>query len=666
MGTLIEVSRCSFISSLTMAKVYATPPSIDKLSDLFQDFYLQAESNILTHIQSLSTRQYRESSPAPSVSSRTSNHIIGSGKPNAKASKDTLSLNEKSAPEQQMLTPSEVAERRKARRLLEQKRIALEEAVEKRVCEGIYDRIWRHRSTLDEVRDEKLRSRTAALALVGINLKDLGIIFDGSATPDVSSATLASQVEEWISKAREGLVKMNEAKCPLGKLQSLASTHQHIVDLLTKLHQSSSSADEILPTLIYTLITSPPEGLNVISNLHFIQRFRSANKINGEAAYCLTNLEAAITFLETVDLATLRADEALEGPPKSSSRPTTPRSETPSSWIPGIPSSASLSSPATTPLTAVPTQLSSASLSHPLRSPLTAKPLPSPTPSPSHERRLSNIFQPPAKAFGAASDAVRTTADTGFRNISNTLDSSFKLLFGRLKEQHVQGEGATANVRIFVPKTLDDSRNLVSPRPLLDEDGNISEVSSFADQVDDPDNTSPKVSDDRLLELISGQKTMRDRSVDSTLSTDSNGKRVAFTAESISARGNAGSPVHQLPVQANAPTSVPNSAVESMRNLGNTLNPLNRLAGMNVMRGFGRSNSSSSVTPTPPPAPLNVEPTLEKDRVAADRGGEKAEPPIQRFLDLGEVGELRIGDVSELLKDYQRLAGVLKGMDAFQ
>jgi len=659
---LMEVSGCSFISSLTTAKVYATPPSIDKLAELFQDFYLQAESNILTHIQSLLTRQYRDSSPAPSVSSRNSNHIIAGAKLNAKASKDTLSLSEKSAPEQQMLTPSEVAERRKARRLLEQKRIALEEAVEKRVCEGIYDRIWRHRSTLDEVRDEKLRSRTAALALVGINLKDLGIEFNGSATPDISSATLASQIEEWISKARDGLVRMNEAKCPLGKLQSLASSHQHIVDLLTKLHQSSSSADEILPTLIYTLITSPPEGLNVISNLHFIQRFRSANKINGEAAYCLTNLEAAITFLETVDLATLRADEALEGPPKSSSRPTTPRGEPPSPWSPGIPSSASLSSPATTPLTAVPTQLGSLPLSHPLRSPLAAKPLPSPTPSPSHERRLSNIFQPPAKAFGAASDAVRTTADTGFRNISNTLDSSFKLLFGRLKEQHVQGDGTTANGTIIVPKTLDDARKLVSPRPLLDEDGNISEVSSFAD---DADTLSPKASDDRLLELISGRRLMRDRSVDSALSTDSNSKRVAFAAEAKSTKDNAGSPVHTAPIPVPTPSSVPNAAVESMRNLGNSLNPLNRLAGMNVMRGFGRSNSSSSATPTltQMPAALNVQgpQALEKDK----ERGEKVEGPIQRFLDVGGIEELRIGDVAELLRDYQRLAGVLRGMGAF-
>ena len=643
------LSEPSFIASLTTAKVYSTPPSIDKLADLFQDFYLQAEANISTHIQILSSRQYRDSSPAPSISSKAS---IKSSRLNSKPSKDTLNTSEKAAPEQQMLTPSEVSERRKARRLLEQKRLLLEEAVEKRVCEGVYDRIWRHRSTLDEVRDEKLRSKTAALALVGIGLGDLGIDFNGSTKPEVSSASLASHIEEWTVKARDGLMRMNDSRCPLGKLQHLASAHQNIVDLLTNLHQSSSSADEILPTLIYTLITSPPEGINVISNLHFIQRFRSANKINGEAAYCLTNLEAAITFLETVDLASLRADEAVQGPSKGPGQPSTPHSETFNPWSPGAPSSASLSSPAATPLTAVPSHRGSVPFTHPLRSPVNATP--SPPVSPAHERRLSNLFQPPAKAFGAASDAVRNTADTGFRNISNTLDSSFKLLFGRLKEQHFQGEGADSQGTIIVPKTLDDARKLVSPRPLLDEDGNISEASSFADQADDgPDNGSAK-NDDRLLDLISVRKVSRDRSVDSVLSTGSVGKRVAFDK---ALKDNAGLPSHQPSLQTPTPSSVPNAAVESMRNLGNSLNPLNRLAGMNVMRGFGRS------TPTPTSTPAPLQPTdLSPEKTIGDRSAFLVEPPIQRFLETIEAENLRIKDVAELLRDYQRLAGFLKGL----
>ena len=57
--------------------------------------------------------------------------------------------------DQQMLTPSEISDRKKQRRQLEVKRLALEEAVEKGVCEKVYSKIWRHRTTDDQERDEK-------------------------------------------------------------------------------------------------------------------------------------------------------------------------------------------------------------------------------------------------------------------------------------------------------------------------------------------------------------------------------------------------------------------------------------------------------------------------------------------------------------------------------
>lgn len=334
------------------------------------------------------------------------------------SSGDSLAPLVGAVPEQQMLTPQEIYDRRKARRLLEHKRVALEEAVERRVCERIYKRVWRHRSTLDEVRDEKLRSRTAALALVGIGLPDLGVTFDKPSSKGETSASPDTEIEVWISKAREGLLKMNDARYPLGKLQHLTATHKCIVDLLTNLHQSSSSADEILPTLIYTLITTPTEGINVISNLHFAQRFRNTNKIDGEAAYCLTNLEAAISFLETVDLATLRSDEALEGPPKSSSRPSTPRSEQYTEWNPDSPPLEGRSALENSPATAT-----SISVIQPLQSPPQSPPNTRQTAPqlPEHKRRVSDLFQPSASALGAAGDAVRNTADQGFRNIRYVL-----------------------------------------------------------------------------------------------------------------------------------------------------------------------------------------------------------------------------------------------------
>ena len=544
-----------------------------------------------------------------------------------------------------MLTPQEISDRRKARRMLDRKRTALEEAVERRVCERVYNRIWRHRSTLDDVRDEKLRSRTAALALVGIGLRDLGITFDTS-----QSDSAESEVEEWISKARNGLLRMNEAKYPLGKLQQLAAAHKSIVDLLTALHQSSSSADEILPTLIYTLITTPPEGINVISNLHFIQRFRAASKVDGEAAYCLVNLEAAITFLETVDLASLRSDEALEGPPKSTSRPSTPQKEVRPEWTSGRKASTSISSLSAPPLAVASPPPTS---DHPLQFPEITRPS-APT-TPSHQRKLSNLFQPPANALGAAGDAVRSTADQGLKTIGNTLDSSFKLLFGRLKEQQVAGDGADANGTIVVPKTLDDARKLVGPKAEEEEDI-LPSTNPLAEHPDEEAAGSMK-SEDSLLSVFAGRKQSRDRSVDSVHSAGS-GKRVAFVAGNTT---NTGKATSLSP--SNEPQHAGNAAVESMRSLGNAINPLKGFAGMSGLRAFGR-NSSGGPTSSPMPTLASVN-SAEKPRDALDNTPVKVFPPVQRFMDVTNAEELKIKDVSELLSDYKRLAGALKDLGAF-
>ncbi|MCJ1464160.1 hypothetical protein MMC07_002773 [Pseudocyphellaria aurata] len=645
-----------FIESLT-AKVHHAPPSIDKLSEIFQEFYVKAASHISTHISALSSRQYREASP----NSPISKNLTKDARRLRSMSKDTVEYLEKPAPEQQMLTPKEISDRRKARRLLEQKGVALEEAVEKRVCERVYNRIWRHKTTLDEVRDEKLRSRTAALALVGIGLEDLGITFEKKASG--TEETTDAQVEGWISKARDGLLKMNDARFPLGKLQHLAAAHKSIVDLLTNLHQSSSSADEILPTLIYTLITTPPEGINVISNLHFTQRFRAASKIDGEMAYCLTNLEAAVSFLETVDLASLRSDEPLEGPPKSSSRPSTPRDDDsgPAGQTP-IFGENSDESPAPANKT-VPQSIQTAT-SHSLPSSGSQTSQPE---FPANSRRLSDMFQPPALALGAASDAVRNTADQGFKNIGNTLDNSFQFLFGRLKEQKLNGRETDAERGVILPMTLDDARRLVDPNS-IDEEGNTSGTSSVAERADAHVDSHSKM-DDRILGVFAGR---RDRSADSAQSSGS-GKRVAFAAETAKVKDKAGSPgqlssAGPITISPSVQHDHPHAghaAVESMRNLGNSLNPLNRFANMNVMR-FGRS-SSATLTTTTPTATLTTEKpaqealeTAGKDRATAAELRDIS-PPIQRYINVADARELKIGEVDELLRDYKRLASALQG-----
>lgn len=226
-------------------------------------------------------------------------------------------------------------------------------------------------------------------------------------------------------------------------------------------HNSSSSADYILPTLIYTLIISPPtQDFNIISNLFFIQRFRAKKAIDGEAAYCLTNLEAAISFLETVDLATLKVDDA--NPPKQpnsrsrSRSPITSRSLTPD--IPFTPVGDPLANLSEKLAMAHVAAASAASSAHqstatgaigsnPSASSSTTSLQPSALGG-AATRRLSYLT-PIDLATSAATSAV-STADQGIRGIGNTLESSYKFLFGRMEKR---GEE--------LPKTLEDARRLV-------------------------------------------------------------------------------------------------------------------------------------------------------------------------------------------------------------
>jgi hypothetical protein len=137
----IEIRSLSerFLKSLSV-KTHANPLNIDTISELFQDFYEQAESHISTHIATLSTRLSREKSPSRSAATKA---LGGALKARKQSTEQAASPNGQG--EQQMLTASEVADRRKARRDLEIKRLALEEAVERAVCEKVYDRIYRHR-----------------------------------------------------------------------------------------------------------------------------------------------------------------------------------------------------------------------------------------------------------------------------------------------------------------------------------------------------------------------------------------------------------------------------------------------------------------------------------------------------------------------------------------
>ncbi|KAI6251399.1 Vacuolar protein sorting-associated protein 9b [Erysiphe necator] len=618
-----------FIESLS-AKVHQSPPTIEKLSGLFQDFYKVAIDEINIHVLSLSARLNRQRFTSPSLSSS-----ITSAQNKFKTNSETENS------DQQMLTLEEIAGRREARKILELKRMALEEAIERKVCEATYDRIWRHRCTHDEEQDEKLRSRTAALSLVGIGLRDLGVDLGVENSEDSNTIQKKeSEVAEWLSEARKELCAMNNLKYPLGKLQHLKKAHKAIVETLSHFHPSSS-ADEIMPMLIYTLITSRPEGINIISNLYFIQRFRNENKIDGEAAYCLTNLEAAISYLETVDLASLRADEVLSGPPKTTSRTNTPSPEIFDPLINPLTPSTSVS--------AIESTCASPSSEITKEEPPSTRDRVEPQ---YQSHRLSGLFQAPS-SLGVASDAVLSSADQGLESLGNSIGDSYKFILGKLKGRIDD----VPETKLETSKTLEDLQKL-SAHPPEDTTSNsgASSIRNLGTSNRIRADSGSRI-DERILSMIGGRKSSRDKSVDSN-------KRVSFAEENES--GKIASTLQSLPS--------PNPAlVESMRNLGNTLNPMNRISGMGMIRAFGRSTPPSSIKiPSTSSTTINdaldsaianiASSTPDLTKAPPSKDSIRISPPITKFLELQSAGDMKLNEVKELLRDYKRLASAMKDL----
>jgi hypothetical protein len=680
-----------FLESLS-AKVHPAPLSADTLSDMFQDFYERAASQISVHIATLASRLGRkETSPAATVRNAKGRARAGSSAKRNGSPASTTSGGE-------MLTVSEVSDRKKARKILELKRLAWEEAVERAVCEKIYDKLWKHRTTDDDARDEKLRSRTAALSLVGIGLKELHVDIEPSQGPVPKTAQeKENEIYTSLSAAREALLRMDDERFPLGKLQHLTAAHKSIVETLSQLFPSSSSADEILPTLIYTLITAADLDLNVVSNLSFIQRFRSSSKVDGESAYCLVNLEAAISFLETVDLSSLRADEPPEGPAKNNSRPSTPN--TSDKAAPHQPHATHTLKPETSSVTAT---------SHDIATPSTTdKPLPVTTSANlaanrpgAPARRLSSMVQAQADRFETSRNELLQAADKVYDSINGTLENSLNSLFGRLKDQVTPGSTA-----VTLPKTLEEARKLVSTPPPPEEDA-LTLSGSGRSSPDDPlsEVTNPKSansSSNRPLELLAGRGPNRDRSVDSASSTTSSLRRKTQPALMSNSKAPTESPSN------NNNNNEPLAAAAS--NFISSMNPLslgNRFTSnfSNAIPRFGRaastgtppppqnhqlpsletSSSSSATKPkhlshitesptttvtpatpiignssSPPPPPLertNSHASDDLNAIEALAELRRIKPPRTRFLEVGSANELKLGEVEELLAEYRRLA----------
>ena len=77
----------------------------------------------------------------------------------------------------------------------------------------------------------------------------------------------------------------------------------------THQHSTPPGADDVLPTLILTVIRANPPGL--LTSLLFIERFAPASLLRGEAGYAYTNLCGAVQFLKDLDMDEHMADVSM-------------------------------------------------------------------------------------------------------------------------------------------------------------------------------------------------------------------------------------------------------------------------------------------------------------------------------------------------------------------
>lgn len=253
------------------------------------------------------------------------------------------------------------------------------ERVEALVCSMLYNRIFSPLSSDDANHDEALASRIAGLNMAELTLDHLGLI----TRPPGDGGKLADGLDEIVAEAGAELQKLNAPHClkPKDKVDVLVTAHKLVVDGLARLPAvklrpegesyqppgpgetaelaeikaevkpesttvdlsedasenkvdatedatpesseettetqedvsektseedkgtTASGADLILPLIIYSVVKSNPAHL--ASQLMYVRRYRSSILLRGDQSYAIVNLTAVVEFLEHVSLAEL-------------------------------------------------------------------------------------------------------------------------------------------------------------------------------------------------------------------------------------------------------------------------------------------------------------------------------------------------------------------------
>lgn len=103
--------------------------------------------------------------------------------------------------------------------------------------------------------------------------------------------------------AQQELLKIRTYRAPRDKIICVLNCCKVIFGILRNSKSLDTSADSFVPLLIYVVLHANPDHL--VSNVQYILRFRSPEKLSGEAGYYLSSLMGAIQFIENIDRTSL-------------------------------------------------------------------------------------------------------------------------------------------------------------------------------------------------------------------------------------------------------------------------------------------------------------------------------------------------------------------------
>ncbi|BGP56436.1 hypothetical protein JCM8202v2_004054 [Rhodotorula sphaerocarpa] len=427
------------------------------------------------------------------------------------------------------------------------------------------------------------------------------------AVPEIKLPESARDLSDSMSEATGSSMVPAEPSPPLSVFEKSRGRDRPSASATT----SSSSADLILPLLIYSVVRANPPHL--VSHLRYIHRFRCESLLHGQASYCATNFDAVIEWAQHVDLSTL-----------------------------GLSSASVLSSP-------------TSEFDRKLTAPVPARPRAYTTPSTLLRERVS-----------LTADQLVDSAGTA---LTGVVDSSYRLLFGA---------GGLAS---SAPKSLDDVKNVLDGargrareklpfrRSTSARDfpalitGRRRATSTASGQVAPIPESGPAEGDGSPARPGPPPLPPRPRSPTKDGGDDSDARSVRSVSSFLGFRestfGRAISASNVNPAAEKQEASSP-EASPAASSLGGRL--LGRIAD-------GASSSARRATLLNPlvgwsgsSAAANLEPIPASPAVGSDGG--KPYAPLQRFLDVGSAGELKLGEVEILLAEYRKAVQALQAGSA--